>query len=170
MRRGIVFGAARQDAITRSLTLFKVAVVGLVAANCAPVVKVHGYLPKAEVLESLDTEEHSQSDIERLMGSPSAVSTFDQDTWYYINSIHHTYAWKAPVVVSRQIVAVRFDKDTKMVSEVDRYSVKDGRIIAFASDRTPTKGRELSFLEQLLGNVGRVSTETFDDSIKEGGR
>ena len=65
--------------------------------------------------------------------------------------------------MSRQIVAVAFDQESKLITNVKRYSVEDGRIIAFNDDTTPTKGRELTFLEQHLGNVGRVSTETFEE-------
>ena len=34
-------------------------------------------------------------------------------------------------------------------------TLKDGKVIAYNGRETPTRGRELTILEQLLGNVGR---------------
>lgn len=55
------------------------------------------------------------------------------------------------------------------MSGINQYSIKDGRVIAFASDVTPTRGRELSILEQLLGNVGRVSADQLEEQTGGGG-
>lgn len=175
MRRGIDFRAHgqelgqefRQPFRKGVKTLLLLGLLGGYLGACAPVVRVHGYLPKQAVLDTLEEGSHDQRQVERLMGSPSTTATFDDETWYYINSIHHTYAWKKPVVVSRQIVAVSFNDESKLISGVQHYSVEDGRLIAFNSDATPTKGREFTFLEQLLGNVGRVSTETFEDKADQ---
>ena len=60
----------------------------------------------------------------------------------------------------RRIIAVSFD-DTGVVDEVAEYSLDDGRLVSYASRETPTRGRELSFIEQILGNVGRLPTEQF---------
>ena len=42
-----------------------------------------------------------------------------------------------------------------MVETVNQYSLKDGKLIAFNGRETPTRGRELTIFEQLLGTVGR---------------
>lgn len=167
MRRGTDFGRFGQAVKRLGVSALVVTMLVPALGACAPVVRVHGYLPKAEDVQALKEGEMSQVEVAQRLGSPSTTATFDDEVWYYINSIHNTYAWKKPVVVSRQIVAVRFDPETKLIAGVDRYSVEDGRIIAFNPDKTPTKGRELTFLEQLLGNVGRISTDTIDDKANQ---
>ena len=52
-------------------------------------------------------------------------------------------------------------KSNGLVSDVAEYGLEDGRVVAIADRETPTRGRELTFLEQLLGNVGRLPTEQF---------
>jgi hypothetical protein len=42
-----------------------------------------------------------------------------------------------------------------MVETVNNYSLKDGKVIAYNGRETPTRGRELTVLEQILGTVGR---------------
>ena len=37
----------------------------------------------------------------------------------------------------------------------------DGRRVAIVDRQTPTRGRELSLLEQLLGNIGRLPADSF---------
>lgn len=41
------------------------------------------------------------------------------------------------------------------------YDLEDGRVVSYASRETPTRGRELNLLEQLLGNIGRGQAEQF---------
>ncbi len=44
-----------------------------------------------------------------------------------------------------------------MVSAVDHKGLKDAENITPAPGATPAPGRELSFLEQIIGNLGRFS-------------
>ena len=52
------------------------------------------------------------------------------------------------------MVAITFDKDDK-VTEVKDLSLKDGYQIAYDRQSTPTRGKQLNWVEQLLGNIGR---------------
>ena len=36
------------------------------------------------------------------------------------------------------------------------YGLEDGNVIAFNTNATPTRGRELTILQQLFGNLGRL--------------
>lgn len=141
------------------------AVAFLAAATiaCAPVETSHGYFPRTADILTIKEGSHSEQQIELMLGSPSTIGSFGDDTWYYINSSSQSFAWKAPVVVSRAVFAIKFDSETKMVKSVSNYTIENGRVIAFSGDVTPTRGRELSFLEQLIGNVGRVSTDRLEE-------
>ena len=84
----------------------------------------------------------------------STGSTFDANTWYYISQTTEKYAYYLPHVQSRNVVAIAFDKDDKVAS-VKATSLKDGYQVAYAGRETPTRGKELNWLEQILGTVGR---------------
>ena len=56
------------------------------------------------------------------------------------------------------------------MESVNNYTLKDGKVIAFNGRETPTRGRELTILEQLLGNVGRGSMLPRDDEGVPGNR
>ena len=90
-----------------------------------------------------------------ILGTPSTTSTIDAKIWYYIYSKAETTAFYQPSVSQRRIVTVGFNDDSK-VTYLEEYGLKDGNIIAFNSNSTPTRGRELTILQQLFGNLGRL--------------
>jgi len=93
-----------------------------------------------------------------MLGSPSTTSTFQQwgVTWYYISKETEAVAFLAPETIDQQVLAISFDKENK-VSQIKRYGLKDGKEVAFVGRETPTKGKELTFLEQLFGNFGKFN-------------
>ena len=54
---------------------------------------------------------------------------------------------------------ITFD-ESGVVAEITSVSLDDARAIEFAEDETPTRGRELTLLEQLFGNIGRPTAPT----------
>ena len=143
---------------------------GLLAAACAPITSYSGFQaiennPK-DVVVGTDTK----STVRTKLGSPSATSTFDPNVWFYMNQVKQRVAFRRPQVVSRNVTAVAFDKDSEKVASVDAYTLKDGKVIAFNGRETPTRGRELTILEQLLGTVGRGSMLPREDEGVPGNR
>ena len=59
---------------------------------------------------------------------------------------------------SRTVVAFNFDPEG-VVNEVVNYDLANAMDIALIERETPTKGKELSVLEQLIGNVGALPTQ-----------
>ena len=49
------------------------------------------------------------------------------------------------------------------MQKIERFDKNDGQEIKVVKRKTPTRGKELTVIEQLLGNVGR-----FDDSSTGG--
>ena len=56
-----------------------------------------------------------------------------------------------PKLVDQSVLAVYFDKDG-VVSQLAHYTLQDGKVFDMISRTTPTGGKELTFLGQLLGN------------------
>ena len=96
----------------------------------------------------------SKPEVERLLGSPSATSTIEGRNFYYISSILETTAFYEPKEVDRRIIAINFDEQD-LVRNIADYRLKDGKVFDFISRKTPTKGKELTVLQQLFGNIGR---------------
>lgn len=121
---------------------------GLLLA-CTPVINQRGYLPDPLAEASIDIGTDTQTTIQKKLGDPSTRATFGGDVWYYITSVQKQIAFFDPTTESRSILAINFDKDGKATG-MHHYGLKDGHVVAFASRETPTRGREITFLQQLL--------------------
>ena len=130
----------------------------LLASACAPTYTTHGFSPQIEELSQIEAGADTRGSVLRKLGRPSSLAAFDENVWFYIASRKERFAFYAPVVVERTVVVVRFD-DSGLVESVDRYGLEDGEIVNLATPTTPTYGRELTFLQQLFGNLGNVDAE-----------
>ena len=125
------------------------ALTALLVMGCTPVTNARGYLPDPDAEKSIGIGKDTKTSVQQRLGFPSTEATFNGDAWYYISSVEKEIAFFHPTVQSRAILAVYFDKDGK-VTDMKHYSLRDGHVVAFESRVTPTKGRELTFLQQLF--------------------
>lgn len=127
--------------------------LALAGTACTPVTAVRGNIVEDEALSRLHTGLATRDDVTTVLGTPSAVSPFDDATWYYIGERTEQTAFLSPDVVERRIVAIRFD-DGGMIEAIEEIDETAARDVQPVSRTTPTGGKELGVLEQLLGNVG----------------
>ena len=127
----------------------------LATAACTPITTYSGFQAIEANPKDVKVGEDSKSSVRGRLGSPSATSTFDPNVWFYIDQVKETVAFRKPVTTRRDVTAIKFDKDSEQVVSVDQLSLKDGKVIAFNGRETPTRGRELTIIEQLIGSVGR---------------
>jgi outer membrane protein assembly factor BamE (lipoprotein component of BamABCDE complex) len=135
--------------------VFAAAASALLASGCAPITAYHGFQAVEANPKDIKAGVDSKATVSERLGSPSAVASFEPNTWYYISAVTDQVAFRRPVTRKRDIVAISFSKTGDMVEKVDTFTLKDGRIISYNGRETPTRGREMTVLEQLLGNVGR---------------
>ena len=129
-------------------------IAGTLAA-CAPTRVTSGYLAIEHQPKDVKVGVDTKSTVLDQLGSPSVQSTFDPNVWYYVSQNSAQIGFHKPHITKRSIVAITFNKDDEKVTTVDTFSLKNGHVVAYNGRETPTRGRELSAIEQLLGNVGR---------------
>jgi outer membrane protein assembly factor BamE (lipoprotein component of BamABCDE complex) len=117
-----------------------------------------GYVPDADALERVQPGTQSREDVAQLLGTPSSVVPFSDDTWIYVSRKVSTIAFLDPTVLEQNVVVVQFDQGG-MVQDVRRYTLEDGKAIDPVTRKTPSPGKELSFLDQLIGNIGRFTPD-----------
>ncbi len=146
-----------------AVKLFAIGLLSSVATACSPIVAIHGNYIDPDRLGQIHEGISRKADVADILGTPTATSTFDPNVWYYIGQRIEKVAFFAPEVTDRQILQLRFDT-TGVVATIEKSDLASGRDIDFVSRTTPTAGKDLSFLAQMLGNVGR-----FSGNKKEGG-
>jgi outer membrane protein assembly factor BamE (lipoprotein component of BamABCDE complex) len=151
-------------------TIIALVLAGSLAA-CSKTVEQRGNQPTAEKVAEIKPGISTQEDVTRILGTPSSVGTFDDKTWYYISRRTEQLAFLTPDLVDQQVIAVSFDEQG-LVREVRRHGMDERRAVTPVARSTPAAGKELSFIEQLIGNVGKfnpsASSGSFSRSSKPG--
>jgi outer membrane protein assembly factor BamE (lipoprotein component of BamABCDE complex) len=129
----------------------------LLLAGCTISVDQRGNLPDPEKLAEIQPGKTTKEQVVKVLGTPSSASTFNDDTWYYISRKTKQVAFFSPTVLDQQVYIVDFN-DQGIVKNVDHRSLADGEPITPAPGATPAPGRELTFLEQLIGNMGKFNS------------
>ena len=130
-------------------------VLVLMISSCSPIVENRGHVFDEKLLDQIEINKTISNDVMSILGSPSTTSAIDSSTWYYIFSKAETIAFYRPEVTDRRVLAVSFGNDNK-VNNLKYYGLEDGKIISYVDRTTPTRGRELTILQQLFGNLGRL--------------
>jgi outer membrane protein assembly factor BamE (lipoprotein component of BamABCDE complex) len=134
-----------------------------IASGCSSVIDARGNQPAPERLAEIKPGRFTKADVTALIGTPSSTTTFGDDRWYYISSKMETFAFFKPDELEREVVEIDFDRKGT-VTAVHQLGLQDGKQVSISTRETPTAGRDMSVLEQLLGNVGKFNAKSKDDA------
>ncbi len=149
-----------------SATLRRPAASLLMALCLAPAVSgcaVFSPLPsdRGTIIESSDYDKlvpgtTTQAEAAALLGSPTSHATFDDNVWIYIGEVTAPVPLSYPKIENQKVVVLSFDaagvlRSRRILDKADAVRV------AMAPGSTPSPGSETSFLQMLIGNVGRYS-------------
>lgn len=128
----------------------------VLVAGCAPEVHTRGNLVEDDRLVEVQAGLSTVDDVLFLLGTPSTVAPFDEKTWYYIGQVTEQTAFYQPEVIERRVIKLVFD-DSGLLAEMTDLSLDEGQDVDFVARQTPTMGRQITFLEQIIGNLGRFN-------------
>jgi len=140
-----------------------------VLASCTPIVDQRGHNEEQADYSQIIEGQTTQDDVRALLGSPSTESTFGEKIWYYVSTKKETRGMLAPEVVDQHVVAVHFNEDGT-VKSIDNVKRDSSEAVVYVDKETPTEGRELGIMEQLMGNFGKFSTPGREINPRDLGR
>ncbi|WP_412562599.1 outer membrane protein assembly factor BamE [Thalassobius sp. MITS945101] len=132
----------------------------LAVAGCSASYRNHGYVPPEEELSGIIVGLDSRDSVAETVGPPSTSGVANESAYYYVRSRVKHFAYQAPEVVEREVVAISFDS-RGIVSNVERFGLEDGEVIPLSRRVTGSSVAEKGFIRQLLGNLGNVSAGDF---------
>ncbi|MBN9028296.1 MAG: hypothetical protein BGO05_26965 [Rhizobiales bacterium 63-7] len=136
-----------------------VALLSAGVTGCASTTEVmnNGYVVDEQSL-ALAPVGASREQVLLSLGSPSTIGTFDGEVFYYISQKRvRQAAFLKPQLVDQSVLAIYFDKDG-VVSQRANYTLKDGKVFDNISRTTPTGGKDLTFLQQLLSGGSNAAS------------
>ena len=152
--------ACRATGVNRDLRPLRRAALAVAlsvaVAACGPVTATRGNLIDNDRLQQIEVGQTTANDVFTILGTPTSVSTFDDRTWYYIGERTEQLAFFDPNIAERRVLRIRFD-EAGTVAELAELGAEDAIEVDPIDRETPTLGRQITILEQLLGNIGRFS-------------
>jgi len=130
--------------------------------GCEFQVDSRGNAPDPKRVAAIKPGVHKRQDVEQRLGAPSTIATFDNEIWYYISGKVKSVAFFKPKLVERTILTVKFDKNG-IVQKVHKIDTTKQKEIPFVKRETPTKGKELTFIQQIIGNLGKYTDSSRDN-------
>ncbi|MGI9508283.1 MAG: outer membrane protein assembly factor BamE [Geminicoccaceae bacterium] len=133
-----------------------------VLSGCTPTVETHGYSLDEQQIAKIKPGSMTRQEVLQLLGSPSALSTFDDDAWYYVSQRTEKTSFYQEGVVAQEVVTVLFDQEGN-VQSIDQHGLDQVASIEPVDRVTPTAGSSPSVVKQLIGNIGRFGDSTSTD-------
>ena len=134
----------------------------LFGAGCSSTFRNFGYVPSEVDLADVQVGRDTRETVTEKIGSPGTSGVVREDAWYYVQSRVENYAYQAPEVIERQVLAISFSSNGR-VRNIERFGLEDGEVIALNRRVTDDNIKGVSFLRQLLGNLGRVDAGSLID-------
>jgi outer membrane protein assembly factor BamE (lipoprotein component of BamABCDE complex) len=129
------------------------AAIGLALAACAETVTKHGHHFQENDLKAV-TSGMSQEQVRTALGTPTTTAVVGSGSaYYYIASTQGQTSFFKPVEKDRKVLAVYFNQ-LGSVDRVAHYGIKDGKVIDYARQKTPTPSKDEGILKALFRNLG----------------
>jgi outer membrane protein assembly factor BamE (lipoprotein component of BamABCDE complex) len=141
---------------------FKAAVLSVcvLAAACTAQYRNHGYVPSEEELANVLVGVDTRDSVAESIGTPTAGGVLNESGFYYVRSRVRTYGAFEPTEIERKLVAISFDS-RGVVSNVEEFGLEDGRVVALSRRVTDSGLADITFLQQLIGNIGNFQASDF---------
>jgi outer membrane protein assembly factor BamE (lipoprotein component of BamABCDE complex) len=145
---------------TRRLTLRRLSLIAcLFLASCGwlmPAPQLRGNRVDPESMKELTPGTSTKADVSAIIGSPTARDTFDDNTWLYISEVTQQRIGRTLGELQQNVVVLNFD-DRGVLKSVNTLNEDDSLPVTMIARTTASPGTEASFMQQLLGNIGRFN-------------
>ncbi|HBK06919.1 MAG TPA: outer membrane protein assembly factor BamE [Acetobacteraceae bacterium] len=121
-----------------------------------PPPQLRGNHVEPDLLKELTPGTSTKSDVTAVIGSPTAHDTFDDNIWLYISEVTQNRIGSTQGELDQNVVVLHFD-GKGVLKTIDKLGKSDALPVTVIARTTPSPGTEASFLQQLLGNIGRFN-------------
>lgn len=130
---------------------------GLTACSLIePTPQLRGNRIDADQLKELTPGTSTRADVVAVVGSPTIRASFDDNTWLYISETTRSRIGRTPGVEEQDVVALTFD-DRGVLQAIAKKTDADSLPVSVVDRKTPSPGSDASFMQQLLGNIGKFN-------------
>src|SRR5919199_5430197 len=89
------------------------------AAGCSPTVTNHGYRLDPELMGQIRPGVTTRDEVAQLLGSPSSVGTFGDQSWYYVTQRTEQVTFYQEKIAAQDVLRIDFDPNG-LVTDVNK--------------------------------------------------
>jgi outer membrane protein assembly factor BamE (lipoprotein component of BamABCDE complex) len=133
-------------------------VLAALSAGCSPTIESRGFNAENVEFNQIKPGVQNKQQVQEILGSPSTISTFEGNTWYYVSKKTATTSFFTPEVLDQQVTVITFDKGGT-VRDIKTYKGEEAKNIKPIERKTETTGYQTGVLREVFSNFGRISTK-----------
>lgn len=96
--------------------------------------------------------------VEDNYGSPSTISNYKPEVWYYVSKVTSARSFITPKVLNQKSYAITFD-DNDLVTNIMERNGDEVHEINPVKRTTPTAGQKRGVLKEIFGNFGKIASQ-----------
>lgn len=149
-------------AILMRFNFVKTAVAGFLVTGllgCAPTINNHGFDKEEVEFKKITPGVSKREDVLQLLGSPTSLSNFAPETWYYISNKTSATAFLPVKTIDQSVIEITFNAGG-IVTNVKAISREEASEIKPIERQTPTSGHQSSVLREVFSNFGRMAPKS----------
>ena len=149
--------------------LFFIILIGLTNCKLNEVNKTHGSLNLDKKHKKLELSVSNKNDIVILLGPPSTVSQFDNNTWYYIErKVTNTsiFTLGREKVLKNNVLVLELDKNGVLKTK-EFLKFDDMKDIKFSKNTTDSNIINKNFLYNFFNSVRQKINEPIKKSVQK---
>src|SRR5688500_13162668 len=142
----------------RRALMIAAAALSLAAAGCTTAdlglttTRTQGYVLTEDAIAQIRPGQ-SKELVLAVLGSPQHSQIFgEEEAYYYVQTVSEQTAFGLNITKERTVLAVYFDRNAR-VAERAVYGLEDGRVFNTETRRTPSFGRDSTFVESLFDSL-----------------
>ena len=124
-----------------------------IISSCINKKIINGQLPEKSLIKTLKVGKDKKDLVISVLGSPTFHGQLNDNSIYYAEVVSEQFAFLDPDIKNQNVIQLEFDKDN-ILKNVYLFGVSDKNEIVMSQRNTETFGREISFLEQIISNIG----------------
>ncbi|MFL2802360.1 MAG: outer membrane protein assembly factor BamE [Paracoccaceae bacterium] len=130
--------------------------------GCGKIIEQNGVPTDNETLIKLDIGKTTKSQVRKKLGEPLMIDNQNQVTWIYFSQKIEKVAFFEPKLSSREVILLTFKNS--ILTNKETFSQEDSNIINISSKKVISGGRKLTILQQIFGNIGNFSSQSFQQN------
>ena len=142
--------------------IFKISILCFFVIGCSKLVEQNGVPINNEMFQKLIIDSSTKNQVKKNLGEPLIIDDQNEETWIYFSQKIEKIAFFAPKLTDRTVMLLKF-KNNRLINK-ESFTQQDSKIIDISTKKVISGGRKLTILQQIFGNIGNFSSQSFQQN------